>query len=263
MIFLFSIGSQTLAESGEEIIEQNKTIKEIKETLKDLNEDKTELSIESKILNKDEKLKSFFTNNLSKDQIKNIEIIILEYNSKRSYLNKILLEKAKKLEDTQEEKNLILEAKKELYKELTPYIDKNHLEEYLEYVKEDAKILKEKKEVTEQIIHHKEILTEKVSKIEEKIKAHRSVLNDKIKAVVTAKIDEKIQSLEDNEKFVELNTQLKVNVIAKTIWKVEEKIKNLRRSDTTSELLSKKLEVYRLLLGKLEAYHERLKKEYE
>ena len=234
------------------------TIKEIKEKLYNLQNNQRDLKIESKSLYQDQRLRSFFRDNLSHSEIKNIEFIVNDYTKSKSITNNLLLEKASKLKDVSNEKKILLDQKKELYIKMTPYIKQSEIERYLDYIKSDAKILKESKDIKEKIIVNNEILTTKVSIIEEKIKKHRILLNDSLKQLVKEKISDKINNLENNIKFKVLKNELKLKVIEKTIIRVKILISNLDNNNDKSDIISKKLEIYKILLTELEKFKERL-----
>ncbi len=234
------------------------TIKEIKEKLYDLQNNQRDLKIESKSLYQDQRLRTFFRDNLRRSEIKSIEFIINNYTYKKNTTNKVLLEKAANLEDVTNEKKSLLDQKKELYIRMTPYIKTSEMSRYLEYIKNDAKILKESKDIRTEIIVNNEILSTKVSIIEKRIEEHRNILNGALKIIVKQKIEQKINNLENNEKFKALRNELKLKVIEKTIVKVRILSSNLENDTDKSDIIIKKLEIYNLLLTELEAFKERL-----
>ena len=230
------------------------TIKELKENIDSLSEDKTKLIIENGKLNKDNKLRNFLRKNLTKGEIKEIILIINEYKKNRSIYEEKLLIKAKNLEDTTEEKNQLLYLKKEFYKKLTSYIESIEIGNYLEYIKWDAKLLKENKDLTEKLITNKEILSQKVSKIEEQIKENRKNIESSFKFLIKIKIKEKIEKLKNKENYKSLSLELKKQIIEKTINKIKEKILKLEENLDKPETLIKKLEIYKILLTSFEEY---------
>jgi len=129
---------------------------------------------------------------------------------------------------------------------------------YVEYVKNDAKILKESKDIKEKIIINNEILSSKLSNIEEKIKKHRTSLNTSLKLLVKEKIKNKISNLENNVKFKALKNELKLKVIEKTIIKVKILISNLENDIDISDIITKKLEIYKMLVVELNEFKMRL-----
>ena len=230
------------------------TIKELKENIEDLNKNKIELTKETEKLNKNDKLKSFFKNNLNKEEIKQITLIINDYKKNKLINYNKLLIKAKNLENIEDEKNILLSLKKELYKKLIPYIENNEIENYLEYIKWDAKLLKEKKDITWKIIINKELLNQKVNKIEEQIKKNKEIINNNFTLLVEKKINKKIYELENRDDFKSINNKSKIKIIYNKIIKIKLKISDLEKNRNLNKILLKKLEIYKLLLLKFEEY---------
>jgi len=70
----------------------------------------------------DQKLKSYFREDLTLIDLENMRIIIDQYNKNKLNLELKLQEKSKQLIDTSDIKKNLLEEKKELYKKLTSFI---------------------------------------------------------------------------------------------------------------------------------------------
>jgi hypothetical protein len=238
--------------------DSDKTIKELKQNINLLNKDKKYLNLEFSILNKDLKLQSFFRENLSSLEVQNIKYIINRYLFSKNQLEESIIDKATKLQDTTDDKNLLFNKKKEFYKSLVPFIRKDKLKEYLEYISLDVKILKEKKDVDTKLIIKNEIISSKVEKIEEKIIRHRESLDVKFKALIEEKINTKIDTLRTNEKFKGLSTDLQVDVVDKVVGKIKFQISTLQSIIDQTDALSRKLEVYKILLSKLEEFKKSL-----
>jgi hypothetical protein len=102
------------------------------------------LNIEFFVLNQNEKLKEFFKDDLTKDEINSIKGIINNYLDIKKEIDIKIKIKASSLLNTETERFNLLNEKKEFYKGLTPFINKNKLQEYIEYIIQDVKILKEK-----------------------------------------------------------------------------------------------------------------------
>lgn len=238
--------------------DNEKTIKELKENINLLNKDKKYLNLEFSILNKDLKLQSFFRENLSSVEVQNIKYIINKYLASKNRLEESINQKAKDLLDTTEDKNSLFNKKKDFYKSLVPFIRKDKLKEYLDYISLDVKILKEKKDVDTKLIIKKEIINNKVERIEERIIEHRESLDTKFKALIEAKINEKIETLRNNDKFKGLTPELQARVVDKVIEKIKLQISILEPVVDKTDALLRKLEVYRILLLKLDNFKNSL-----
>lgn len=232
----------------------SKSIKELNAGIGTLNEINNELNIDFLNLNKDFKLKSFFKEYLVDSEIKYIESIINNYTSEKTKLEKILEEKAYKLEDTSDEKKVLLDEKKEFYKSLLPFIKIDKISEYLDYIALDVKILKEQKDISEKIIINNEIISNKVVKIEALIKEHREFLNEKFKIIVEENVNLKIEKLKNNDKFTKLTKELKEEVLKKILTKINITISNSESVNDKTDALVKKIEIYKIIRDKLEEF---------
>lgn len=226
---------------------EEKTIKEIKSDITTLDKQSLELDTNFKDLNSDYELKSFLKKWLSIIELNKIRRLVSDYNENKNKIDIVLYEKAKNIESTFEENKRLLEEKKKLYVWLTPYIDQDFKEDYLEYIKWDAEIFTKQKIVTTNIIKNKEILNSKVEALETKIKEHRSYIDTSVKNLVNKKLDEKIENLKNNPSFTKLDNESKIKVLDKTIVKIKIKLKNF----DSEKVDSNKVQTYNLALSKL------------
>ncbi len=266
-IWFYSTTNSYLSELA--FLDEWKTIKELKQNIKKLDKTQLELSKELVELNADYKLKLFLKKDLYTFEINNIKKIIFNYNTNKAKIESILFEKAKSFLSVLDEKKLLLEEKRSLYNWLIPYIDQKYKKEYLEYVKWDAKIFSEQKDLTANIIVKKEILNEKVENIETKIKQYKDFTNESIKKVINNKLEEKITNLKNNVTFQVLNNESKIAVLNKTIRKIKIKLLNLENSETNSwtvmitkrksTMLEQKIQTYNIAIEKLKAFRNSLK----
>ena len=188
-----------------------KTIKELKENIDNLNNKKNDLNTKIELLkNSKWELKNFFRENLNEKEVDEIKEIVGLYKIYQGRLNKKLVEKARESGETIEERKRLLETKKELYKKLIPYIKKEKLNNYVEFIRWDFEILKEKKFVSANIKRKEGLIENKVSFIKEKVKKHKKYLNQNLKSIIEKKTDEKIENLRNNDKFRILDKKNKV-----------------------------------------------------
>jgi molybdopterin converting factor small subunit len=139
------------AETGK--ILEDKSIKEIKQNIEKLHSDRNTLNNKFTVLTKDNNFISYlvkndyFKSSITKNELINIEILITQYNRNYIKINKQLLDKARNLESIFDEKNKLLSLKKELYQSLITYIKPNKYNQYLIFIKDDVKIIKENLDV--------------------------------------------------------------------------------------------------------------------
>ena len=235
-------------------IAQDKWIQELSTEIHTLKESEKIIKEESKELQDKDKLLTFFKDDLTRSELRRIEKIITSFKFHRRYLENEFNSKAKNLEDVTETKEDIIEQRKALYKDLSPYIKQSEINNYLIYVKNDAESIQNKNNISVQIITNKEILSNKLTLIESKIKQNKETLNKELELAVIKKIDDKINSLKSNEKFANLDKKLKAKVIDKTIIKVKIRILNIENKSELSDRELQKLDLYKLLKSSLEKY---------
>ena len=98
--------------------------------------------------------------------------------------------------------------------------------QYLSYIKSNITIYSEKKKVDTDILLKKQIINNKVEKLEKKIERHNSFLQNRLKIIVEKKLTIKIKHISKNKNFNKLSDELKVLVLDKTIIKIKKRIKN-------------------------------------
>jgi len=256
--------------SGEWVfLDEWKTIKQLKQNIDILDETEERLNNDLKILNTDYELKSFLKNNLTFVELGKIRVLVREYNANKTKIELDLFSDAKNWLSILEDRKLLLEEKRKFYSWLIPFIDRNHKNKYLEYIKLDAKIFQEQSVVETDIISKQEILNTKVENIESLIQEHRNFIDKNIKKVIERKLKEKIQNLSNNDAFNTLNFDSKIKVLNKTIEKIKIKLENLEKKnidqtfwieiELSSTILDKKIQTYNIALSKLEEFRDSIK----
>lgn len=233
------------------VLLEEKSIKEIKQNIDKLNSDKNLIAQEYWEFKLTTQLSSFFKIDLSQDEIKSIEILITKYNINFSQINEELITVAKNLEDTAAIKIQLLESKKQLYLDLLPFVDELKYNDYITFIKWDATITKKHAEVNSQIVATKEVYNQKVTKIEEKIIQNREKMDMRLQKVISEKIDEKIETMKNNDTFIKLSDETKVQVIEKAIDKVNLNIATLEKIESQDRNILQKINLYHLLNDKL------------
>lgn len=255
-LFVFILSTKSYADDLV-ISDTTKTIRELKENIEWLDKAKEDLYIKLKDFAPDQKLKSYFKEDLNLVDLENLRITIDEYNKNKNILERELQEKSKQILDTTEIRKELLEEKKELYKNLTKYIKVDQYENYKEYIKSDTAIYSERKEIDSDIYRKQELINTKVNILEEKIKEHRTYLEESLQRLVEWKMDEKLEFLSKNKNFANLKNEEKVLVIDKTIIKTQTLITEFQNEDlvTSSNLNNtKKIEIYNIVLNKLKEF---------
>ncbi|MDD2907341.1 MAG: hypothetical protein PHH98_01740 [Candidatus Gracilibacteria bacterium] len=266
-ITLFVMFSSTKSFAYDLVLsDEGKTIRELKESIEGLDKVKSELYNKLNDFNPDQKLKTFFRDDLVLADLDNLRKIIEQYIKNNSLLEEELSEKSKKLLDVTDIRIKLLEEKKDLYKKMTPFIKSDSYQNYLDYIKSDTAIYSEKKEIDSSIYRKQEIINSKVTILEEKIKEHKTFLEDSLKTLVEGIMDEKINYLSNNKSFSELTNIEKTKILEKTTIKIQNNIdimKNEALLDNSTIFIKvnndKKIEIYNIVLKKLEDFKNSFK----
>ncbi len=245
LVFLITISFVFLTVSATEVV----TIKDLQNNIKILEEKQWEISkkISSDLWDIWD-IKTFLKEALSEKEIHEIKLIITNYNNLKSEIN--LNNNGK-----EELKKLLLELKRETYKKLIPYIEHSKLEEYLQYIRKNVDILKQWKEINEEIHKNRELLEQKVIILKEKIKTNEDKLKNEIDELINKKIDEKINIIKNNEKFKLLDLEKRKELINKTITKIKNILSKMEIKDENK----KKIAIYNTVIEKLENVLSELK----
>lgn len=250
---LFANTGETLSGTTNIItIDQNKKIKELQENLQELSNEKSGLKDTwEQFRQENGKIVNFIKENLSEESKQTIENLVEKYYADKDILEKKLREIASNLEDTQNIKWEILKLKLTLYKELVSYIEPTKLQEYVNYIKGNIEIEKKDNEIAEDIYRKEEILERKVDTIKEKIAENKKILDEKMQNAVQEKLNEKIKSILDNQKFQTLSYESKTQIFSSVLKKSQEKKWLLQQIEFKTSLVQKKIEIYEIVEQKL------------
>jgi len=214
-------------------LDPEKTISQLSAEIKAIN-----ANVLNKLKETDIDLNYFVKNNLNLEEINNLSSIINTYN-----LNTL---------STQESE--LIENKKNLYSNLTKYINPEKIEEYKTFITNDANKIKQSIFTKEAINTKTEIINEKIEAAKEKIAENNEIIKERI----ALKIDQKLSLFKKNKDFVKLNTELKEKVVDWIITKADDYIKRLEKLQNKTNTLLRKIETYELLKNKLEQFKNSL-----
>lgn len=246
-IFFYFVVFFNTTFSSEIKIDEKKSIKELSTEVKNINKEKLE------IYKKLEKLKitlekeDFLKDNLNFSEKKHIKELIKEYDQEKIKLEKELIDKAKNLESTKNIKIKLIEAKKNLYSYLVPYIKEYKLKDYLIFVKKDLTTLKQDKDLKENEIKKNVIIKQKINKVRKKIEENKKETKKFLKQDLIKKIKRKIQEFKNNPKFIKLSKQKKLEVLNFILKKIDNRINNLKKIRFQTQIIEIKIEIYNFL----------------
>ncbi len=238
---------QFYSEQKEIILEKakddTKTIWELKENIKELNEEKQSIDDRVKELKESTDLGAFFKDTLTDKEITEVTEIVRQYRIINTKINRELVEVAEEFKSTQPIKQELLEQRKNVYKDLVPYIKIEKLDDYKQYIAGDASYLIEKKEVDADIARKQEVIEQKVEKIEEKIEENKKSLEEKIRIWVAERVDQYFTKLLEKDKFKKLTLSQKINVVDTLIERLENKIIEIKQKWFDSVSIEQKINI--------------------
>lgn len=252
-LFAFSFSPHTYAD-GNEVFNDGKTIKDLKEDIDNLNRIEDKLDAKIKNFLKDNNIDSYIKKWLSDLEYDNLKNIINNYLLKNSDLEKSFysLKDENILISIQEK---IISIKKDLYKNLVPYIEIKKYKSYLKYVEKNIKNFIEKNNLYIDKLKTKDIYIKKVNILEKKIEENKKYLDIEVKKIIEKKIDEKLSQIIDSSNFIKLSNNDKIITLEKVIENLNIKINSFRLSlDYDSvyiEADKRKLEIYNIIVKKL------------
>lgn len=232
--------------------DKNKTIKELQSEVKTLDLEIKTNNIKINKLKRTLKIEDFFKTDLSLEEKINLKNFLDIYNYQKEKLAQTLEQESWKLEETENIVNEVVENRKDIYKKLVPYVNKDKFSEYLEFIKQDLEILKENTGIKDDTIKKNTILKEKVETIKEKIEEHKEALILKLQELIDEKIEEKINSFKNSEKFLNLEKEQKENVVKSIMLKVDEQIEELNKLENKTSIWISKSEMYDIIKQKLQ-----------
>ncbi len=263
IIFTFFVFLLTISVSYAEVDlnDENKSIRELKENITELDKSKTVIIDEIRKNNPIDDLTWYFNDNLTSADLEEIKNIINVYIKRKNELYLELENKAKNLDSTDEIKSSLLEEKKFMYKSLLPYISTYNYDNYLEYIKSETTLYNEKTWLESDIIRKNEIISNKVEILEEKIIRHKSYIEDSLRIIVNERMEQKLEIIRKNPKFIKLSYLEKIEFLDNTINKIDGKINELEElwQNDSYQLNNKKISIYILVKMSLINFKENIK----
>ncbi len=257
IILILSIFSANSYANDELVINNDnlKTIKELKYNIDRLDEDRRNLFSKKIDLNSSNELISFFRTDLWEQDLSILKNIIWEYNKNKVVLEQKLNRLTIEMQSTTDIKKELLEVKKNLYKQMTPFINVWNYNAYLSYIKNDTDFYSQRTEIYSEILKKQEIVNTKIWTIEDRIREHRNNLESSLHQIISQKVQEKVTNIENNISFKSLEDTKKIEILDKTISRLNTDIKE------SVDNSSKKLEIYKITIEKLEDLKNKFKKD--
>lgn len=247
LIFTFLLINQSYAKDSKVFV-SDLTIKELSENIEKLKVEKIEFQEKNKELSKEYwELISFIRTDLNDEEIVEIKQKVEVFMNERNWLQKTLKEKIDALEDSSKEKKDIIIHRANFYKYIAKYVQKEKREDFIAHIKFQVQSEKESKDLIEEILTNQNILDQKVIYIKEKIEIHKEDLQAKIEVKIISKIKQRIDEIDNNEKYEKIDQKIKNQIYSDFIHQIKKKLKEIE----TANLSENYREMRKNLLSKM------------
>lgn len=220
--------SSSFASNKQGFFVSNLTIKELSQNIEKLKEEKIELDIKTKEY---WELISFIKTDLTKEEIDEIKWNIENFIEKRNYLQIDLKNKINQWLNVEKEKKDLVLLRAWIYKYLAKYVTRDKREAFIEHIKFQTQSEKESKDLIEIILKSQNILDQKVTYIKEKIENHREDLQIRIEVPITKKIKQRIDEIDTDIKYKEINQKIKNEIYNHFIVQIKNRLLEIEESN--------------------------------
>lgn len=228
-----------------------KSISELNQHFKNFKVSDVLLKYKLEELKNEVNISSFLKENLTEKELIEIKIILNKYYETSDFLFNNILINSSNLDLIKDTKTLLLQNKRDFYKQLFYYINIKKETIYTDFVESDIIWLKNKTELLNSDIKNNILLNEKINLIKWKIIEHKKDLTKKLKIAINDKIDIIINDLEINSKFENLSKEDKKTFINNIINKINTKINDLDLIEDKTIILDTKIEIYNKIKNNL------------
>lgn len=244
----------TFASGKQGFFAGNLSTTELWEYIKKLKDEQKEFKQKSKELSKEYwELISFMRTDISNEEIDEIRENIGIFIEKRTFLQSDLNEKINQLLEVEKEKKELIILRANIYKYLSRYVAREKREDFIEHIKFQVQSEKESKDLIEEIQKSENILGQKVTYFKEKIENHKEDLQARIEISITQKIKERIDEIDKNEKYKDIDRAIKnkiyndfISQLQKNLWDINESNLSDNYKEMRKNILSKMIDEIKL-----------------
>lgn len=230
--FLFiGFANQTHAISGLFASNNNLTIQETKQNIEELKKQEENFINSDNYQKEYDDLKWFLKNNIFKDELEEINLELKNYIILSQDLDFQIKQNPLDKENVENLKNQMIQEKINLYKFMYQYVDVSKIKDFKQYVIDNIKSSKQRKDLLEELAKNQAILDEKMTNIKEKIENHKEDLNSKIDDLITSKIIERINQIDTNPKYKKISKETKNKIYSWFIQNLNQRKQEINNSN--------------------------------
>lgn len=247
--FVFSFSPKIYANDG--VFNDGKTIKDLRKDIDNIEQIEINLDLKIKNFFSEYKLDSYLRKWLSDEEYQNLKKVVESYVTKNVELE-TKFQKLFKEKDLLETQDDLIEIRKTLYKNLVPFISSDKYREYIVYVENNIKNFIEKNTLQINKLKTQKTYNKKVDILERKIQENRENLDLELRKIIEEKVDEKLSLLIEANYFVNLSNETKLVTLEKVTENLILRKKDFEIEWNYPESDKKKLEIYNVMIAKLQ-----------
>lgn len=225
------------------------SIQELSNQVEQLKIDKENLEKNTKILEKDYwKISDFLKENIIWSELENIKEKIESTNKEIEKINKKLINE-ENIEKYNILKDNIIRKKADLYKYLINVIDENKMQEYYNFVKHSLQTEKERKSIVTEIDKNQKAITNKINYFQNQAQENTENLEDQIFEASAQKIKEKMNTIESNPNYKNIDDDTKAEIYEDFTNQLEDKIEELEDSNLSSSFKEMRINILKWIMN--------------
>lgn len=230
------------------------TIREIQSNTENLEQEKTKINFRwSTFIIGNETLGDIIRE-LSQSEQEELSIIIEEFQKNIVYIEKKVFRAIETNSDTSQKELDLKENRKTFYISLLPYINKDKIESYKLYIQEDIKASDWKTKLDIEIQKLDSKKKERIEELQEKIENNNKIIRDNITLKLRFKVEEKIESFVQSERFLLLTNENKILLFKKLVAKIKFERDKIQENVSSTSILWEKILLLEVVQEIIEEY---------
>lgn len=242
-------------EEQETLNEQPETLNEMQSNIKTLEREKVRLEFKWNTFRiGNENLGDLLRLDITPAEKISLETLITNYSALRNKTQQDLDNAIERWQDSNTFQNKLLELKRDLYKELIPYIEPTKISAFRSYIESDISFNEKSKKVAVEIEEKQTKRDERVEEIQDKIEDNAETLREQIKKKLTLSLQNKLDAFIAQEKFQALEDSSKIFLFERLITKLNSKKRSLQETLNPTSIIEERILLYEVVEGILYNY---------
>ena len=122
----------------------------------------------------------------------------------------------------------------------------------LKYIDENLKETSQRKQLLQELAQNKLLLDQKVSKLKNKIEEHKAMLNAELDIIITKKISQRINLIDNNEKYKSIDQKTKNEIYKNFITTIKNRIKDVQNSNLSDNYKEIRIKILNKMIDEIQ-----------